>query len=248
MIIWTKHKDGSWSYDYTIFDRWVQFMMDMGVNKMINCYSLIPWNNDIHYKDETTDTFVNVKADPGTPIFKEMWGGFLVDFAAHLQKKGWLEITNISMDERDQKSLDAAFHLIDSVAPRLGVSFADNKKTYQRYPNSRDISVSSQDPFSKEDLVDRRTRGLNTTFYVYCRTPFPNQFTFSDPAESAYMGWYAMAAGFDGFLRWAFASWVENPLQDSRFRKWPAGDTFIVYPAGSQFYSLRKIGRRDTRL
>lgn len=232
MIIWTKHEDGSWSYDYAIFDRWIQFMMDMGINKMINCYSIIPWNNEIHYKDEATGKFVNVKADPGTHVFKELWGNFLMDFSSHLEKKGWLDITNISMDERDQESLDAAFHLIDSVAPELGVSFADNKKTYQRYPNSRDISVSSQDPFSPTDLVDRRNRGLNTTFYVYCATSFPNQFTFSDPAESTYLAWYAMAAGFDGFLRWAFNSWVENPLHDSRFRTWPAGDTYIVYPQG----------------
>ncbi len=232
MIIWTKHQDGSWSYDYTVFDRWVHFMMDLGINKMINCYSLIPWNNEIHYKDGATGDLIEVQADPGTPVFKEIWGNFLIDFARHLEGKGWLEITNISMDERDRQSLDAAFQLIDSVAPKLGVSFADNKKTYQRYPNSRDISVSSRDPFSPKDLIDRRSRGLNTTFYVYCATAFPNQFTFSDPAESTYLGWYAMAAGFDGFLRWAFNSWVENPLHDSRFRTWPAGDTYIVYPQG----------------
>lgn len=232
MIVWTKHRNGSWSYDYTVFDRWVQFMMDMGINKMINCYSIIPWNNEIHYKDENTGKFVNVKTDPGTPVFKEIWGNFLVDFNRHLEEKGWLDITNISMDERDQQSLDVAFQLIDSVAPKLGVSFADNKKTYQRYPNSTDISVSSRDPFSQSDLIDRRSRGLNTTFYVYCATEFPNQFTFSDPAESTYLAWYAMAAGFDGFLRWAFNSWVENPLHDSRFRTWPAGDTYIVYPQG----------------
>lgn len=232
MIVWTKRMDGSWTYDYTIFDRWVHFMMDLGVSKMINCYSLIPWNNEIHYTDEKLGKTINVKADPGTSVFKELWGHFLADFSKHLEEKGWIGITNIAMDERDQKSLDAAFHLIDSVAPKLGVSFADNKKTYQRYPHSRDISVSSRDPFSRADLIDRRNRGLTTTFYVYCATEFPNQFTFSDPAESTYLAWYALAAGFDGVLRWAFNSWVEYPLQDSRFRTWPAGDTYIVYPGG----------------
>ena len=44
------------------------------------------------------------------------------------------------------------------------------------------------------------------------------------------MGWYAYAGGFDGLLRWAYNSWVENPLTDSRFLSWPAGDTYIVYP------------------
>lgn len=232
MIKWTKGEDGKWTYDYTVFDRWVTFMMQLGINKMINCYSIIPWNNEIHYMDASSGKLVNVKADPGTAIFNELWGNFFDDFKKHLTKKGWLSITNIAMDERDQKSMDAAFRLIDSIAPELGMSFADNKKTYQRYPKSKDISISSLKPFSHDDLVKRRAAGLNTTFYVYCATPFPNQFTFSEPGESTYLAWYALAADFDGFLRWAFNSWVEKPMEDSRFRTWPAGDTYIVYPDG----------------
>ncbi len=232
MITWTQHEDGSWSYDYAVFDRWVQFMMDLGVKKMINCYSIIPWNNEIHYRDEHSGELINVKAVPGTELFETLWRPFLIDFSSHLAEKGWLEITNIAMDERDAESMDAAFQLIHSVAPQLGVAFADNHKTYQRYPNSMDISVSVQHPFDPQDLIDRKNRQLNTTFYICCADSFPNQFTFSDPAESTYLGWYAMASGFDGLLRWAFNSWVERPLLDSRFRTWPAGDTYIVYPGG----------------
>nr|WP_202863979.1 glycoside hydrolase domain-containing protein [Ereboglobus luteus] len=69
MIIWTKHPDGTWEYDFKAFDRWVEFMMGLGVNKMINCYSMLPWNNMLHYKDAATGKFVDVKADPGTPNF-----------------------------------------------------------------------------------------------------------------------------------------------------------------------------------
>lgn len=230
MIIWTKEKDGSWSYNYQVFDKWVAFMMDLGIKKMINCYSIVPWNNEIHYKDAATGKFVNVVAKPGTPAFTEMWEPFLKDFVQHLRQKGWLEITNIALDERNKDEMGLAFALIEKASPALSVSYADNQKTYQRYPNSRDVSTAVQHPIDSKDLADRTARGLNTTFYVYCGNNFPNQFTFSDPAESAYMGWYAMAAGYNGVLRWAFNSWVENPLVDSRFRTWPAGDTYIVYP------------------
>lgn len=230
MIIWTKEKDGSWSYDYKIFDRWVTFMMGLGITKMINCYSIVPWNNEIHYKDAATGKFVDVVAKPGTPAFTEMWEPFLKDFVVHLRQKGWLEKTNIALDERNKDEMGLAFTLIEKASPALSVSYADNQKTYQRYPNSRDVSTAVQHPIDSKDLADRTARGLNTTFYVYCGNNFPNQFTFSDPAESAYMGWYAMAAGYNGVLRWAFNSWVENPLVDSRFRTWPAGDTYIVYP------------------
>ncbi|MGX5819276.1 glycoside hydrolase domain-containing protein [Chitinophaga lutea] len=230
MIIWTKEKDGSWSYDYRVFDKWVSFMMDLGVKKMINCYSIVPWNNEIHYKDAATGKFVDVVAKPGTEVFATMWAPFLKDFAKHLKEKGWLEITNIALDERNKDEMGAAFALIEKVAPGLGVAYADNQKTYKRYTGSQDVSTAVQHPIDRKDLEERSAKGLNTTFYVYCGNNFPNQFTFSDPAESTYMGWYAAAAGYNGVLRWAFNSWVENPLVDSRFRTWPAGDTYIVYP------------------
>lgn len=232
MITWTKNADGSWTYDYVVFDRWVQFMTDLGVKDMINCYSIIPWNNEIHYKDASKGELVNVVAKPGTAVFDELWTPFLKDFVRHLRTKGWLDKTNIAIDEREREQMDAAFALLNKVAPEIGISYADNQKTYQRFPNSEDISISVGHPFSKEDIINRKGRGLNSTFYICCSDGFPNQFTFSEPAESTYLGWYALATGFDGMLRWAYNSWVENPLQDSRFRTWPAGDTYIVYPKG----------------
>lgn len=232
MIIWTKSTDGTWSYDYTVFDRWVSFMMDLGVTKMINCYSIIPWNNIIHYKDAKTGKFIDVEAKPGTATFEEMWSPFLKDFSNHLKEKGWLEITNIAIDERSREQMDAAFKLLKEEAPALGISFADNQKTYERYPESEDISIAIGHPYSKEDIANRTARGLNSTFYICCSDEFANQFTFSDPAESTFLGWYAMASGFNGMLRWAYNSWVANPLHDSRFRTWPAGDTYVVYPQG----------------
>jgi hypothetical protein len=232
MFTWTKAKDGSWTYDYTVFDRWVNFMMDLGVNKQINCYSLLPWNNEVHYFDESKNELVNVIAKPGTAIFEELWTPFLKDFSKHITAKGWLKITNIAMDERGREEMDPAIALLEKVAPEFGVAFADNHKSYQRYHKSTDISVAAGDPFDQKDLIERRKKGYITTFYVCCSDEFPNQFTFSDPAESTYMAWYALAAGFDGALRWAFNSWVKDPLHDSRFRTWPAGDTYIVYPQG----------------
>jgi hypothetical protein len=230
MIIWTKEKDGSWSYNYEVFDKWVSFMMGLGIKKMINCYSIVPWNNEIHYKDAATGKFVDVVAKPGTDTFGIIWEPFLKDFAKHLKQKGWLEITNIALDERNKDEMGAAFALIEKVAPELGVAYADNQKTYKRYPNSDDVSTAVQHPIDPKDVAERRSKGLNTTFYIYCGNNFPNQFTFSDPAESVYAGWYALATGYNGMLRWAFNSWVENPLVDSRFRTWPAGDTYIAYP------------------
>ncbi|MDR2956200.1 MAG: DUF4091 domain-containing protein [Prevotella sp.] len=231
MIIWTKHKDGSWTYDYTIFDKWISFMMsEVGINKTINCYSMVPWNNELCYKDEASGETITVKADPGTDIFKKVWTPFLTDFVKHLKEKGWFEKTNIAMDERSPAAMDATISLIQEVAPEIGISLADNHKSYKRYPFIREMTVAAGARVEEEDIKMRRENRLITNYYVCCSDKFPNVFTFSDPAEATYSAWYAFAAGYDGYLRWAYNSWVENPLTDSRFRTWPAGDTYIVYP------------------
>jgi len=241
MITWTKNADGSWTYDYAIFDRWVQFMMQLGVTKMINCYSMIPWNNELRYYDAISGKKVDVSAKPGSKEFVELWTPFLKDFRKHLEEKGWLTITNIAMDERSPQDMKAMLDLLQKVAPEFGVSLADNHKSYKQYPNLKDICVAFGATFEDTDLAYRKEHGLISTYYVCCADKFPNVFTFSDPAEAAYIAWYATAAGLDGFLRWAYCSWVENPVIDSRFRTWPAGDTYIVYPDGRSSIRFERL-------
>lgn len=230
MIQWTKKKDGNWMYDYTEFDRWVTFMMDLGIKKMINCYSMVPWNNELEYWDEQMKQTITVQAVPGTPVFREIWTPFLLDFTKHLEVKGWLDITNIAMDERSPEMMKATISLLQEIAPGLGISLADNHKSYKEYPFIKDLCVGYGALVEEADLKYRKENGMVTTYYVCCSSAFPNQFTFSLPSEAVFTAWYAAAAGFDGFLRWAYNSWVGNPLTDSRFRTWPAGDTYMVYP------------------
>ena len=241
MITWTKNADGTWMYDYSVFDRWVEFMMNLGINKMINCYSLVPWNNEIRYFNAETGEYINISAKPGSKEFIEFWTPFLIDFRRHLEEKRWLNITNIAMDERSPEEMNAALDLLKKVVPEFGVSLADNHKSYKQYPYLKDICISFGYSFEEADLAYRKQNGLISTFYVCCSHKFPNVFTFSDPAEGAYIGWYTAAARLDGFLRWAYNSWVENPVIDSRFRTWPAGDTYITYPGARSSIRFERL-------
>ena len=86
--------------------------------------------------------------------------------------------------------------------------------------------------FTDEELARRKAEGKITTFYTSCAEPRPNTFTFSPLAESEWFGWWAAKLNLDGYLRWALNSWVKDPLLDSRFITWAAGDTYILYPGG----------------
>ena len=231
MIKWTLKKDGTWSYDYTIFDRWVEMMLSIGINKMINCYSMVPWNCELHYMDEAKGEMVTVKAEPNTPIFPKIWKPFLIDFKKHLEAKGWLSITNIAMDERSPEQMDAAVKVLQECAPEMGFALADNHNSYKKYTMMKDVCAAiRRQQVDHEDILMRRAKGQNTTFYVCCGPHFPNTFTWSQPFESEMLGWLNVTFDYDGFLRWAFNSWPENPYMDSRFGTWPSGDTYFTYP------------------
>ena len=231
MIQWIRRADGTWEFDYTVFDNWVKFMMSLGIDAQINGYSMVPWGNFMFYYCEARGEEVRVIVIPGTQEYADMWRPFLTDFVRHLDERGWRDITFIAMDERRPEDMKAMLDLLESAAPGMRVAMADNQQSYQLFVEQLgDISVEHSVVVSREDIAARRARGQITTWYVCCADVFPNVFTFSDPVEGAFIGWYTMAADFDGFLRWAYNSWVLEPLIDSRFRTWPAGDTFIIYP------------------
>ena len=242
MIKWTKHQDGTWSYDYQIFDKWVQFMLDLGINREINCYSMVPWNCELEYMDEAEGKVITVKADPGTEIFKELWTPFLIDFKKHLEKKGWLEIANIAMDERSPEAMQAAADVLMACAPEMGFALADNHKSYKKFTMMRDVCVAiHHSVVSPEDINMRREQGFYTTFYVCCHPSFPNTFSCSQPYESELLGWYNIAHDYDGMLRWAYNSWAADPQYDSRFAKWISGDTYLVYPFNRSSVRFEKL-------
>ena len=231
MIVWTKKTDGTWKYDYTIFDKWVQFMMDLGIKKQINCYSLVPWGNEFYYFDEKGNAEVKLLAKTGSQEYVELLTPFLTDFRIHLEKKGWNKITMLAMDERAPEEMKAMLKLVGDIAPEFGISLADNHKSYKLYPDQlKDLSVAYGAVIDEPDLKYRKAKNMVSTFYLCCMNDFPNTYTFSPPSEGIFIGWYAAAASFDGFLHWSFNNWVTEPLTDSRFRTWPAGDTYIVYP------------------
>ena len=59
--------------------------------------------------------------------------------------------------------------------------------------------------------------------------------------KAPYIGWYTAAYGFDGFLRWAYDAWPQDPMRDARHTAWPAGDCFMVYPGGVSNIRFEKL-------
>lgn len=242
MVTKIRRIDGTWLYDYTIFDRWVEFMFSLGIDKQINCYSMIPWALEFDYYDQATSSNTTIQATPGSQEYNEYWGSFIADFARHLKSKGWFEKTMIAMDERPMESMQAVLSLIRNIEPGFKISLAGN----YHEPINHEIADFSEGFAPKKEFPEsakakRKELGLTTTFYTCCAEAHPNMFVISNPDEAAWLGWFAQADGYDGYLRWAYNSWTLDPLTDARFRTWPAGDCFVVYPGGRGSVHLAKL-------
>lgn len=241
MIQRTLTIDGQWKYDYTVFDRWVEFMTnDVGITGTIDCYTMIPWALQFDYYDQASNTVKFVNACPQDTAYSNYWLPFLRDFAHHLRQRGWFSRTAISMDERQLADMQSAIAVIRQADPEFRITLAGN---YHKEIDHElaDLSVPYGQPLDQTVIGDRRHRGLSTTCYICCTESFPNTFTFSNPAEAAFIPIHAIAQGYDGLLRWAYNSWTLTPMRDTRFRSWPAGDTYIVYPGARSSLRFERL-------
>ena len=78
-------------------------------------------------------------------------------------------------------------------------------------------------------------------WYVCCGGASPNTFLRTPPIECRMIGILTSALRMDGFLRWNYTVWPDDPRCEIRYSAFEAGDTNFVYPAnnGGALLSLR---------
>ena len=247
MIRHVKRNDGTWQFDYSLFDEYVAFGRSCGISPQIACYTMCPWDYQVTWEDEHGN-MCKEKAVPGTEAFGRYWGDFLVDFALHQKEKGWLDDTYIAMDERSPEDVKNIVDFIRAKAPGLRISLAGNRPPSQFEGIEIQNCCFALHKLSEELIAEaesRRRKGFVTTYYVCCNPECPNTFMSSEVEEAFWLGAYPAIVGLDGFLRWAWNSWPRDPLVDASYTGiltgWKAGDTFLVYPDGSPSYRFLEL-------
>ena len=249
MVTWILNDKGEWTFDYTLFDKWIAFATECGVIDpatdlgQIKCYSMVSWGG-FKYKDAETGEMksYNMQLNGNNPEGEAAWTAFLKDFYKHCQELGIWDITYISMDERDYGQLKPVVDLVSAVEEELGIniklSSALNVSTDQNIVSLSDkiddISVNTgnvDDGF--RGLADARAaKGFTTTIYN-CTGNYPGNFMISDPGDNYWAMWYAMSSHADGFMRWAWDNWTNDMFGNATYRYWEPGDGWYIYPLES---------------
>ena len=240
MIEWVKKADDTWSFDYTIFDEYVDLAMECGITDAITLYTMIPWKYRVRYIDEKTGDYTWDYWPPESRKFKEFWHLFLDDFRQHLEEKGWFEKTYIGINENPLKDTKATIEVLKSHSPDWKITYAGHWHPELDSLIDDYCSIIDRTP-EKDEVRNRKQNGFTSTFYVCTHPNRPNNFTFSPSAENTWMGWMAAAYGYNGFLRWAYDAWTADPLRDTRHTLWPAGDCFLVYPGAKSSIRYERL-------
>ena len=241
LVKWTKKKNGSWTYDFSMFDRYVSFVMSCGITQRINCYSMITWDLSFIYYDEATGENNSIKLEPVSSEYNDYWSGMIEEFTKYLKKRGWFHKTAIAVDERPVESMQAIIALLKKADPEWKIALAGDSYHPEIEQDIYDYCLASYLRFEDEVMIQRKAEGKPTTYYTACPEHYPNGYTFSPPAENAWLGWYASAKGYTGYLFWAYNTWVANPLLDSRWKRYPAGSLFQFYPGPRTSIRFEKL-------
>lgn len=262
-ILVAKDKNGNFICDYSILNRYIDLCKKHGISNEIEVFGLsgiwmdesknfwkvasdFPDGVRIRYFDQTDRTYKYMKTALEIKGYIKLLYEYFID-------KLVIDKVRIIADEPDdidryRKTLNA----IISVAPKFKFKTAINHAQFTKeFDNVLSDLVPSlrclnEDAIFFEQLAIKKSKRLS--WYVCCRPHFPNTFIKSSLLESCFMGYLTSFLNLNGFLRWNYTAWPENPRDKITFRsdEWLAGDTNFVYPGnfGGPILTIRYFAMR----
>jgi hypothetical protein len=244
MIRVKKSGAGTFSYDYTVFDKYVELAHLKGIKDQISVHNLFPWNGIFFYYDESESAVLSVHSQPGTPEYQAFWKPFLIDFSEHLAKKGWMEKTVLFIDERDPNVTLELAKWVKNIAPGFKMGFSGDF-----YPFLSDWIADYSIPMNvvvdPGEMKKRILKFQVTSLYTSCfeKANQPNLLLTSDYRDIYFLTQLAKSKGYNGMLRWAFNLWSSDIQNSAIYSDLPSGDAHLIYPNGQ--VSVRFLVLKD---
>jgi hypothetical protein len=249
----TRETDGSLSFDYALFDRYVQTFLDAGVRDRIEIQAVASrpggWAgpNIVLHTITATDraTGKNVRLDPDQGL-----GPMLADLQKHLDTRGWLDRAMIHIsDEPSHHNITSyrqAAAFVHKYAPRIKRIEAIETTNFD---GALEVWVPKLSHlrhwWPRYDAA--RRNGAELWFYTCCHPYglYLNRFHDFALTKVRLLHWLNYRYALDGYLHWGLNFWHGDPFGPPA-KRWPPGDSHIVYPGPhGPLPSIRWDAQRD---
>ncbi|MFC5407129.1 DUF4091 domain-containing protein [Cohnella soli] len=254
----TRLANGEWSFDFSALNRYVELGMKHGITQEIEVFGLINiWvledvgfggvledHNDavrVRYWDESTRSYKYMRRKADFELYVQA-------LQRNFIERGWIDLVRVIADEpADLPVFKARLDALRQMAPSFKYKAAINHSNFieQQIEGMTDyVPVLNCIAHEFEHIKKLKTEIKGSmNYYVCCGPDFPNTFIRSHLLESRLIPWLAYYMNMDGFLRWNYTVWPNDPLRKISYHApiFPAGDTNFVYPGkdGKPLLTLR---------
>jgi len=234
----TREADGALSFDYAVFDRFVEIFLEAGVDGRIEIqpmaqhgpgewYSESVLIRDIRAADRATGEAVSLGPDEGM-------GPFLEDLERHLEARGWLDRTMIHITDEPQLMNNVSYKEVAGFVHRHapGIKRIEAIEASDFY-GALDVWVPKLSHLRNwYDRYDEARRQGNELWYYICCHPtgrYLNRFLDYALLKVRLLHWLNYRYDLTGYLHWGFNFWKGDPFGPPD-QGLPPGDRNIVYP------------------
>lgn len=250
----TKTADG-FVYDYRPMQRYIDLCAKYGIDREISLFGLANiWGGGDFgalapdYPDQIKIRYL----DEADGCYRYMTTAAEIDdyirsLAQYFIATGQIGKVRLAADEPvDIAAYRKTLEHLHLAAPAFRCKAAINHASFiSEFQNEVDDYVPAIGTMADEYDIMREyqntLKGKRFLWYVCCGPAYPNTFLGSRLTESYFIGILTSYLKLDGFLRWAYTVWNDDPRTDIRYGGWAACDTNFVYPAanGAPLLSLR---------
>jgi len=250
----TKTADG-FVYNYRPMQRYIDLCAKYGIDREITLFGLANVWGSGDFLSPASDYPDQIKIrylDEADGCYRYMTTAAEIDdYICSLEQyflgTGQIEKVRLAADEPvDRTAYRKTLEHLHTTAPSFRYKAALNHASFiSEFQNEVDDYVPSLGTLADEyDIMQEYQNTLKDKrflWYVCCGPAYPNTFLRSRLTESYFIGILTSYLKLDGFLRWAYTVWNDDPRTDIRYGSWAAGDTNFVYPAanGAPLLTLR---------
>ncbi len=250
-----KTKDGIFEYDFTKMQRYIDMGAKYGIKDEFSLYGLVnilggalgkpapeyPEHIRVRYLDEATGCYAYMSEVSDIDNYIRAIEKYFID------TKQIGKVRVVADEPANIEAFKKSVDHVHSIAPSFRFKAAIIKTEFiEQFGDLFDDFVPDlntvTEAFGTLSKYIKEMPEKRYLWYVCCGPEHPNMFIRSPLEESYLIGILTSYFRMDGFLRWNYTEWPENPRDDLHFRaNWPAGDTTYVYPGynGKPLLSLR---------
>lgn len=270
MIRVEKNTDGKFIYDYSAMRRYIDLCLKYGIDREIEVFGIGGvWKDEASglgkLASEHPDALLVRYYDRDEGTYRYMrkaneLDDYFVSLMNYFRNEGLEPMVRIAADEPgDVEAYRKSVAHLRELWPEVRFKTAINHVEFiDEFHEAIDVFSPYIYCVGKnwDRLRECMVRYPDKTFvwYICCSPDYLNTFIRSNLLESRYIGVLTAFLGLQGFLRWNYTVWPEDPRNDIRYGNFSAGDTNFVYPANnggvliSQRYQLLKRGIEDFEL